>query len=89
MKIKMLEDVRPDLPFLSAPGTILRFGKIYEASANKHGAVCGKCENGEMLGVRPGEFAFVSLPKWLYDKWATVLPWSVENAAIEAEEGET
>lgn len=88
MQIKMVMDVRSDLPFLSTPGTILRFGKIYDASANKHGAVCGKCENGEMLGVRPGEFEFVSLPKWLYDKWAPAFPWSVENAIIEAEEGE-
>lgn len=89
MRIKMVQDVRSDLPFLSTPGTILRFGKIYDASANKHGAVCGKCENGEMLGVRPGEFEFVSLPKWLYNIWAPVFPWSVANAVIEAEgEGE-
>ena len=85
MRIKMVQDVRSDLPFLSTPGTILRFGKIYDASANNHGAVCGKCENGEMLGVRPGEFEFVSLPKWLYDIWAPVFPWSVANAIIEAE----
>lgn len=86
MKIKMVQDVRSDLPFLSTPGTILRFGKIYEATANKQGAVCGKCENGEMLGVRPGEFEFVSLPKWLYDKWKPVFPWSVDGAIIEEQE---
>ena len=88
MQIKMVKDVRSDLPFRKTPGTILRFGKIYDASANKHGAVCGKCENGEMIGVRPGEFEFVSLPKWLYDKWAPAFPWSVKNAIIEEEEGE-
>ena len=42
----------------------------------------------EQLAVRPGEFEFVSLPKWLYSKWAPVFPWSVEKAIIEAEEGE-
>ena len=87
MKIKMVQDVRSDLPFLSTPGTILRFGKVSEGYANKNGAVSARCENGEILGVRPGEFEFVSLPKWLYDKWAPAFPWSVENATIEAEEG--
>ena len=88
MKIKMIKEVRSDLPFLSTPGTILRIGMVYDATANKNGAVCGRCANGELLGVRPGEFEFVSLPKWLYDKWAPAFPWSVENAIIEAEEGE-
>lgn len=83
MKIKMIKDVRSDLPFLSTPGTVLRFGKVYEATANKLGAVSGKCENGEMLGVRPGEFEFVSMPKWLYDKWASAFPWAVNGATIE------
>jgi hypothetical protein len=62
---------------------------VYDATASKNGAVCGRCANGELLGVRPEEFEFVSLPKWLYDKWAPVFPWSVENAIIEAEEDET
>lgn len=89
MKIKMIKEVRSDLPFLSTPGTILRCGKIYEASANKQGAVCGKCENGKMLGVRPGEFEFVSIPKWLYDKWKPAFPWSVYGAIIEDQEVES
>ena len=86
MQIKMIEDVRSELPFLSSYGDVLKSGKIYEASANKHGAVCGKCDNGKLIGVKPGEFVFISLPKWLYDKWAPVFPWSVENAIIEVEE---
>lgn len=88
MKIKMIQDVRSELPFLSTPGTILRYGKIYDAVSNKHGAISARCENGQMLGVRPGEFEFVSLPKSVYDKWATNFPWSVEGASLEAEEGE-
>lgn len=85
MKIRMIKDVRSDLPFLSTPGTVLKFGKIYDATANKHGAVCGRCDNGELIGVRPGEFEFVELPKWLYDKWASAFPWSVQFATIKEE----
>lgn len=62
MKIKMLETVRPDFPFLLtgvSSDTILVCGKIYEATQNKYGAVCGICENGKKLGVKPGEFVIV------------------------------
>lgn len=59
MKIKMLETVRPDFPFLlvDVPAdTILFRGEVYEAAQNKYGAVCGICKNGHKLGVKPGEF---------------------------------
>lgn len=62
MKIKILETVRPDFPFL-LPGvpadTILIYGEVYEATKNKYGAVCGICKNGQKLGVKPGEFEIV------------------------------
>lgn len=69
IKIRMLETVRPDLPFLAKPGTVLVQGKEYDAEANKHGAVSGICENGDYLGVKPGEFEFVSAPEWLLKMW--------------------
>ena len=59
MKIKMLETVRPEFPFLltGVPvDTVLICGEVYEATRNKYGAVCGICENGQKLGVKPGEF---------------------------------
>lgn len=56
MKIKMLCTVRPDFTFLAKPGIVLRAGKVYEAVTNPLGAVSGICENGELLGVKPGEF---------------------------------
>jgi len=59
VKIKMLETVRPDFPFLltGVPvDTVLICGEVYEATRNKYGAVCGICENGQKLGVKPGEF---------------------------------
>lgn len=62
MKIKMLETVRPDFPFILSGvpfDTILVCGEEYEATKNKYGAVCGICENGQKLGVKPGEFEFV------------------------------
>ena len=69
MKIRMLETVRPDLIFLAKPGTILRAGKEYEAAANRHGAISGVCENGEVMGVKPGEFEFVEAPEWVLNIW--------------------
>lgn len=69
MKIKMLCNVRPDLIFLAKPGTILRAGMQYEAVSNKNGAISGICENGEALGVKPGEFEFVEAPQWVLNIW--------------------
>lgn len=62
MKIKMLETVRPELPFLlfgAHRDTVLVYGEVYEAAKNKYGAVCGICKNGQRLGVKPGEFEIV------------------------------
>lgn len=59
MKIKMLETVRLDFPVLltGVPlDTVLVCGKVYEAIENKYGAVCGICDNGQRLGLNPGEF---------------------------------
>lgn len=94
MKIKMLMTVRPDWPisvFIPDPehGLILRAGEIYEAISNKYGAITGICANGSRLGVKPCEFEFVSLPKWVYDIWANEWPYSVEHATIEQEEPES
>lgn len=55
----MLVNVRPDLwcgAIHGKPGTILRRDQVYAAWTNSHGAVCGICENGELLGVKPDEF---------------------------------
>ena len=91
MKIKMLMTVRPDFPFhiISPPGTILRVNGVYDAESNKLGAITAICANGERLGVKPCEFEFVSLPKWVYDIWANECPYSVEHATIEQEEQES
>ncbi len=61
MKIKMLKTVEPDFPiiFFSDPGTKLIYGETYEANINKNGAVSGICRNGDMIGVRPGEFEVI------------------------------
>lgn len=83
MTIKMVKTVRPDIPFLAKPDTVLRCGETYEATANRNGAICGICENGEQLGVRPGEFEFVSLSQWVFDIWDNKYPLSVQNATIE------
>lgn len=70
MRIKMLENVIPELPFLfSKPGTFLFAGVEYEAMANKNGAIYALCENGEYIGVKPGEFEFVEAPEWVLEIW--------------------
>jgi len=74
IRIRMLTNVRPDIIFLAKHGTILRAGMEYAATANKRGAVCGICENGSVLGVKPGEFVFTKCPKWLREIWAKEHP---------------
>lgn len=78
MRIKMLMDVIPCFMFMTKPGTILKKGIEYDAKANKHGAISGICENGEALGVKPGEFVFVSAPDWIAEIWGKVWPPSLE-----------
>ena len=40
-------------------------GEVYDATANKNGAVSGITEEGIAIGVKPGEFEFVEAPEWL------------------------
>lgn len=73
IKIRMMQTVRPDFPFGQVPGfgkpdTILKNGIEYPAITNPHGAISGICENGEHLGVKPGEFEFVEAPEWVLEK---------------------
>lgn len=69
MKTDVLPDVLPGIPSLAKPGMILRAGREYEAEANRNGAVISLCENGERMGVKPGEFEFLEAPKWLQNIW--------------------
>ena len=69
MRIKMLKNVVPDLVFLAKPGTFLCAGAEYEAKSNPYGAISALCDNGEWLGVRPGEFEFVEAPDWVLEIW--------------------
>ena len=74
VKIKILVDVRPELPWMAQPETVLRAGETYEAKSNDHGAISGLCANGRYLGVRPGEFVFVEAPEQTRDIWRRVWP---------------
>jgi hypothetical protein len=61
-KIKMATTLYPDEVSgisLAKPGTMLELNMIYDCWVNIHGAVAGWCDNGEMLGVKPGEFDVV------------------------------
>ena len=75
IKIKMLETVCPyqDFGVLGrlmaardgAEDRALLAGEVYDATANKNGAVSGITEEGIAIGVKPGEFEFVEAPEWL------------------------
>lgn len=71
IRIRMRQNVRPDLLFIMPckPGTILRAGMEYSAISNPNGAISGLCDNGECLGVKPGEFEFVEAPEWVLKIW--------------------
>lgn len=75
IKIRMLMHVSPytdmagqsGLAFIlrARPETKLLRGHTYSAVCNKHGAIAARCDNGELLGVKPGEFEFISAPEWV------------------------
>lgn len=75
IRIKMLETVCPyqDFGVLGrliaardgAKDRALLAGEVYDATANKNGAVSGITEEGIAIGVKPGEFEFVEAPEWL------------------------
>lgn len=61
-KIKMAKTLYPDEIggiSLAKPGTMLELDQVYECWVNSHGAVAGYCDNGQKLGVKPGEFDVV------------------------------
>lgn len=61
--IRMKQTVYPDLFYGIKPGTVLKSGRVYRATIGEKGAVCGICENGERLGVKPGEFEVIDAEK--------------------------
>lgn len=56
--IRLLTDVRGDFPY---GDTFAPAGEI-QATCNMHGAVSVLATNGKPLGVKPGEFEYVTLP---------------------------
>ena len=73
IRIRMLQTVRPDFPFLAKPDSVLWYAEEYDAVSNKYGAISGICENGERLGVRPGKFEFSVAPDWVLELWSNLL----------------
>lgn len=69
IKIKMLKTVNPSMPFLCKPNTVAEKDGIYDATSNKYGAITAICNNGEHLGVCPGEFEFIEAPEWILNIW--------------------
>ena len=73
------------MAFLATPDTFLCAGLEYEATANRNGAISAVCENGVKMGVRPGEFTFVSAPAWIIDIWRTAHPEACRDVVVEEE----
>ena len=72
IRIRMLKTVRPDLSFLlrqDERDMILYEGNVYNAVSNPQGAICGICDNGKKLGVKPKEFEFIEAPEWVIRIW--------------------
>lgn len=69
-EIELLADVQGDLSafimFNRSP-TVARAGR-YMATFNQHGAACVVAENSRTLGIKPGEFLWLS-PVPPYDRW--------------------
>ena len=70
IRIRMLQTVRPDFPQLAKRDSVLWYAEEYEAVSNKHGAISGICKNGDLLGVKPGEFEFIEAPEWVLQIWS-------------------
>src|SRR6185503_1489139 len=56
LKIKMNMTLYPDMPFLAKPDTKCLKDEEYYVWVNSYGAVSAILENGEQLGLKPGEF---------------------------------
>jgi len=67
----MTKNVIPEIPILALNNRkmVLKAGKDYDAISNPNGAISGICANGAVLGVRPGEFQFISAPDWVLKLW--------------------
>lgn len=71
IKIRMTRTIRSDFPLGGIkPGTVLKADQEYYAHSNPQGAISGICDNGEKLGVKPGEFEFIKAPEWVLRIWA-------------------
>jgi hypothetical protein len=57
-RIELPRYVRGDFPF---HGTVARSG-VHQPEANKHGALSVRATNGDLLGVKPGEFRWLDCP---------------------------
>lgn len=73
LRIRMLKTVHSSHLFLALTGTpmdtFLLEGHEYDATANNNAAIAGICDNGQILGVKPGEFEFIKAPEWVLKIW--------------------
>ncbi len=59
LKVKMLQLVRPDIPFLAKKDTVCLYDQEYYVWVNSYGAVSAILPNGELLGLKPDEFEVI------------------------------
>ena len=72
-QIRLPERVYSDAPYGSR--SFAEAGVHEIAHMNPHGAICVRDNEGNLLGVKPGEFEFV----WLESMPPPALRWELEN----------
>jgi hypothetical protein len=65
VQIRLLKMIRSDFPFGRI--AVAKAG-IYDAEMNQYGALSVRDCNGDLLGVKPGEFEFIGEPP---EQWKT------------------
>jgi hypothetical protein len=62
-RVRMLQNVTVDLPFMASPSCEVIEGCEYEVSVNTHGAVSAITQNGKLPGLKPSEFEVIEWHK--------------------------
>ena len=61
MKVRVLRDVRSDLPFILPGSAVVVKAGFHEIGMNPHGAIHAVLDDGTTLGLRLDEFEFLTL----------------------------
>lgn len=93
IKIRLLKNVH-GLSLGNSPRVSASKGQEYDAHTNPHGAISVRID-GQLLGVRPDEFKFISAPACVLEKHGKLseiigrnLVFSLENGVADESDGQ-